>query len=471
MRGFLAVIENSFREIIDRKMFWVCLVASLLVSFAFFLIGFKKGEVEPEVTADNLQSIIMESFRQKRRVAVNVDSVQNGRAVLRIDPRVISQAPFLPDFFTPEKMKEVASYGGIQNFQFQADPWLIVEVNGTKEKVQVPLTVWNDYRGDAGVQTAQFGEGKNTFPDPIINRFSNPTVRKYLSGDKRWSSLDSGKIFILAELGFDQTLNPERFPGGSKITFFFGTYDFPLRGMNISDFVLTIQQPLIQFVVGWVGVIIAIIITANFIPGMLVNGGIELVLSKQISRWTLWLGRFFGASLFFALISAIFLVSSSFILYLQSGVFTGFLLLSWFPLMLVFFLVYSVSAFTGTFLENNLLSIIIALLAWMGATVLQSAEGVVEKLLVPKVLKEDHFLVVSLDVLGKMIPTPGNLKDLCWKWNIEFGNLSQWMAQVKMDETYRQVQELSTLKVLGTSMGWIVLFVVLSILLMYRKEF
>lgn len=471
MRGFLAVVENSFWEVLDTRTFWVCGTLSVLFASLLLLMGFEERDVDQQQrVTDALQSLVKQSTKPARVNVKYTGNTDSRRIRIRMPSPAARAAPYL---FTPEHIRQAGQYGGLENLQFPDQPQLTVRIGNKRETITIPIETWNKYTIDLNRKRFELLSNPPSFPEELLNQFSSRLIRTYLSGESPSGSSKDAKrdVFVTTRVEFTPNISSAEIPGGTKLSLFFGSISFPLQQYTAKDFIVTVvQNPIINFFVGWVGIIIAIVITSNFIPNMLKEGQVELLLSKTTPRWVILLGRFFGAGLFFMLISAIFLGSSSLFLYLRSGVFTGYLLLSLLPLMLMFFLVYSISVFIGLLFENNTAAMVCAFMGWFLLYSVQTSHTVFETLIDKNAVSGDNQYVRILDFIQNILPAPGEIKALGWKWNMQLGNLSEWMIKVKQSEKFSQIQEVATWNVLGTSIGFILIMLVCSSIVLYRKE-
>ena len=113
-----------------------------------------------------------------------------------------------------------------------------------------------------------------------------------------------------------------------------------------------------------IGLFIAILVTANFIPETFLPGSLNLLMSKPISRWGLLLAKFVGGCAFVALCAVY--------LFVGLWMWLGFAMGIWDPSILwgipiyivVFAIYYSVSTFIGVWARSPILSIIVTALFW-----------------------------------------------------------------------------------------------------------
>lgn len=177
---------------------------------------------------------------------------------------------------------------------------------------------------------------------------------------------------IVAAAMFCITFQPD------QVDILFGTWViktdiFGAGGELRTDFLTSVLVEWIgDSVLGSVGIFLAIIATAGFIPSLLDRGTVELVASKPLPRWKLFLGRYLG-SLSFILVHATLFVSVTFLIAgSRWGVWVPRYLII-IPLMVVLFsYLYCISALVGTFTRSTIASILVTIIVWIGIVGVQS---------------------------------------------------------------------------------------------------
>ena len=145
-----------------------------------------------------------------------------------------------------------------------------------------------------------------------------------------------------------------------KFSVLFGAYedDTPIP---LGILIYTIEDLLISSVGGMIIILIAVIVTAFYIPNMLRPGSVVTMLSKPINRVTLLLFKYLGG-LFFVLILSTFVVGG---VWLITGIRAG----VWAPgvfavvplLTLSFAILYAVSTVAAVWTRNSIVSILVTL--------------------------------------------------------------------------------------------------------------
>lgn len=181
------------------------------------------------------------------------------------------------------------------------------------------------------------------------------------------------------------------------------------------DLIATIAVHVIMdVVVGWIGITLAIIATAGFFPAFLERGAVDVVLAKPISRSMLFLGKYLG-SMVFVLLHAVFFVGITF---LVIGTRWG----AWLPgylwtiplLVLLFSYIYCISAWAGVMYRSAGAAILFSLGAWVFFFGIQSAADVF--VIVPK-WKEHRLAYDAVHAARWAVPKTQDITYLAAKWS------------------------------------------------------
>ena len=132
----------------------------------------------------------------------------------------------------------------------------------------------------------------------------------------------------------------------------------------------------LDLVVGFFGVMLAIIATAGSIPTFLQSGTIDVTLAKPIARWRLFLGRYLASLIFILVHATIFIVLTFLVAGLRWGVWLpGYL--AAIPLMVILFsYLYCISALVGVYYRSAAAAVLLTIGAWVmffGAQTLDDA--------------------------------------------------------------------------------------------------
>ncbi len=149
-----------------------------------------------------------------------------------------------------------------------------------------------------------------------------------------------------------------------RVTFGFGAASAPL-GRNRTDAVRYLQVLLAGFVGDTIGVLLALLWTAGFLPTFLEPQSATVLLAKPAPRWAVLLGKYLGVVLFVGLQAFAFVGLTWLALGISAGVWDGGYLLA-VPLLVINFAVfYAVSAFLAVWTRSTVASAFGVLLFWI----------------------------------------------------------------------------------------------------------
>ena len=153
-----------------------------------------------------------------------------------------------------------------------------------------------------------------------------------------------------------------------------------------------------------IGLLIAILVTANIVPQTFEAGTLNLLLSKPVSRAGLFLAKFVGGCMFIALCATLLFVG----LWLWSGFALGIweraMLLSIPLYVIVFAIYYSVSSLTGLVTRSTIMAVMATglfwALCWSMGTVYGYFNALMEGSEIAKLTDSEHGLMVSTSGLA-----------------------------------------------------------------------
>jgi hypothetical protein len=151
---------------------------------------------------------------------------------------------------------------------------------------------------------------------------------------------------------------------GGEMTLAFGAVRLPL-GRDARDGVRFLQLVLAGGVADALGVLLALVWTAGFLPTFLAPGAASVLLAKPVPRWSLLAGKYLGVLAFVAFQALVFVGGTWLALALRTGVWDMAYL--WcVPLLLLHFAVFfSVSALLAVCTRSTVACVIGSLLFWL----------------------------------------------------------------------------------------------------------
>jgi hypothetical protein len=139
-----------------------------------------------------------------------------------------------------------------------------------------------------------------------------------------------------------------------------------------ADFMVTIWMT-------WVAVILALISTCSIFPDFMAGGSIDVVLSKPISRLTLFGMKYLTSLLFVVLQVGLFCVGIFFCVGLRLGEW-NWMIFAAIPLVTVFFsYLYGVCVLAGVLTRSAITALLLTLLFWFSMWSIQTSEGLLNQ--------------------------------------------------------------------------------------------
>ncbi len=176
-------------------------------------------------------------------------------------------------------------------------------------------------------------------------------------------------------------------PTGNALQIRYAGYDFgpPIQVHGraperlVSYAVAWFLDYIVDFMVGFFGVFIALVVTSPIIPETYKKGSVELLLSKPVSRPLLFLAKCAGACAFVFPNIVYLFVGLWLIAGLRLGLWDGGILAA-IPVFLFYFLIfYCVSALAGLIWRNAIVSLTLALVFWGACIVVAQSKTVMER--------------------------------------------------------------------------------------------
>lgn len=335
---FYAFLKDSLRETMDKKSFWVLAILSLLFVALCWSISFK------QVSAGETLQNTIKTFNY-----VQSDDIQN-----------YSYQHFEKLKFKVEDVKEEEK--DVWRFTVKAEP-----AEEFYRAVHREMALRNGLIKDAS--KAPPGVDEKSAP-------STEAQEGYLIS-RFWDQRFMVKHLKLRETGiFDVALrpaDPKKVRGGYEMYLFFGLTDGMALQGSVAEAVYDWQRIFAEWIAGIFGVIIALIFTAFFIPGMLEKGNIEVLLSKPIGRSTLLIYKYLGGLLYVLLLSVILIGGSWLALSVRSGYWNQKYLWSIGIQTFHFAILYSVSVLFGVLWRSWIGSVLMTVLSWIVFTLVNMA--------------------------------------------------------------------------------------------------
>jgi ABC-type transport system involved in multi-copper enzyme maturation permease subunit len=226
-----------------------------------------------------------------------------------------------------------------------------------------------------------------------------------------FKAIDSAKGEQPERIEVEADINWAELPYSHRIGFLFGVWKADLDEQPLGEaVVLWIQRPLVGWIAGWAGIIIAVVVTAGFVPNMLRKGTIDFLIVKPISRPALLLYKYLGG-LTFVLLNAVVLVTATWIAFgLTTGNWSPWYLASIFVLGFYFAILYSMSTLVGVLTRSQLAAILITIGCWFLLWIVNQAYTAIHFPAFEKKIMEEAPVVISIvDTIHMILPQPSAL--------------------------------------------------------------
>ncbi len=204
-----------------------------------------------------------------------------------------------------------------------------------------------------------------------------------------------------------------------KITFFFGMADAetgrfnPLSALGRSNVVGLVVYFLLDALLAWVGIVLMVVATAGMFPNFLRHGGVDVVLSKPITRSRLFLYKYLAGLVFVFVQAGYFVVMTFLVMGLRWGVWSPGYLLAAPLLVLLFSYIFCISVLVGVKTRSTVAAVLLTVGAWMLSAMVTQAPQMFE---VMPSLKNNTRIYTAIRVLSWIPPKTADFPYVAAKW-------------------------------------------------------
>ncbi|MCL6501240.1 MAG: ABC transporter permease subunit [Pirellulales bacterium] len=340
MRPYVAILKDSFREAMASRVLWVMLViiTLLLVLLAPLGLDEQPGTV---LQAPDLRDSA--SLVRKLAAAGRSERPSPARQVWKLLPQELQT-----------RIQEAAPAEGEDAGERIYDYELRTALNRVlRSRELYDAAAWSEVPLSSEVQR-QLDGGLGGLPLAQVARLNRLLLEAAFPEEIRPAA---GEELQISYLGL---------PLGS-----------PLPGKR-EPIVQASLLVLMELLLGTVGIMAAIVVTAGIVPQTFEQGSIDLLLSKPVGRWAVFVTKVFGGCTF-TLINVGYMVGG---LWLLCGVRYGWWnhrLLWCIPLFLFSFAIYyAVSALSGVVWRHAIVCVVMTFLFWLACTLVGVTKQVVE---------------------------------------------------------------------------------------------
>lgn len=369
---YLAVLWDSWREVLDSKVLYALLVLSVLV-----MIGVASISFTPRPAEQGLQDILgrfpgaQATFRAPPAIKYKVENFQ------QLDQRPPWEGAYQFDLAVeelPVRGRDGKEQPGEGVFR------LLVWLSG----LQLDEKDLTDEDREARKRLLLLQTQAQTVAPDKLEEFLNDKMREEIARVTP-ARMERFVKDQLAAQGTLETTSVASIPAADgkprfevqvqsrtetfrtwphTVKYLFGAVSGP-GDTSIGNLVYTLQSYLIGSWGAGIAMLVATIVTASFIPNMLRKGSIDLLLSKPVGRSSLLVWKYVGGLLFMLINTVVIVLGVWLILGLRSGLWPLGFLLSIFVLTFQFAIFYAVSTLFGTLTRSPIVAILAACATWV----------------------------------------------------------------------------------------------------------
>ncbi len=353
MRAYWSILKDSFREAMVSRVLWVLLVLISIVLLLMAPLGYRETiTIGLDENAVREWPELIERIRKESKKARPSPS----RRIWTLLDEAAQKK--LEKFAMPEQGDAAAAFEFVANLE---------EIAKAFDKT---LRRTDFYEREAWTYTQMVSpEGRQLLKD--FDKLSDDEKRRLNR--------------LLFESAFPDLV---RTSPPTSVVLTYVVWDVgspkPVRASQFAADISSLVATIMKYVVGALGVFAAILVTAPIVPRTLEPGSINLLLSKPISRWLLFLTKYVGGCAFI-LINAAFLIGGMWlILGIRFGIWNFHLLLAIPVYVFLFAVYYSVSVFSGVLWRSAMASIAVTILFGLLCTVVGLFKGGIESAVIER---------------------------------------------------------------------------------------
>ena len=158
--------------------------------------------------------------------------------------------------------------------------------------------------------------------------------------------------------------------GGSRLGWahrpavLFGAISSDAFSLSLGRLVYLVESTMLNSIGAWIILLTGVVVTAGFVPTMMRKGGIDLLLSKPLSRPGILIYKYLGGLLFVFLVTAATVAGAWLAVGLRTGVWAPGVLWAVLGITFYFAILYALSTLIGVLTRNGIVSIIGTVLFW-----------------------------------------------------------------------------------------------------------
>jgi ABC-type transport system involved in multi-copper enzyme maturation permease subunit len=430
-RQILAILGDSLREARDRRSLFVLLVLATVVIVSAFGVSFHGG-TPGEALAEQARSLGRMTARRAGAHAftrVEVDYQVGEPRAARADELAGGGQAIELRFATRGDAETLARAWQ----RFHADP-LELAAEDAGEAAAAPVDVRAFLEGRFG----RYGYERVA----VVERAADPAA------------------FTVAV----RSAYPHEVQGLHHVRLFFGALEVPLRDLSVAELVVGIQLALADSFAGFLGMLVAIVVTAGFVPNLLQKGTLDLVLARPIPRGRLLLAKYLGGLWFVFLIAAYLFVGVWLGLSLRTGFSNPAFLLCVLTVTAQFGVLYTVSTLAGVLTRSSGVASLATLCVWGLSSVVVNTRQVLPAMFGQS--KPPGWLGRTLDTLYTILPKTTDIAHV----NSHFLSRSH-LSPEALRRTLPDLPRVDWLHSLGTTAAFAALMLGLAVWVFRRRDY
>ncbi len=340
MRAYYAIIKDSFREALSSRVLWILLVLFTLLLAAIVPLSIT-DHLPASLAPGDITSVAGLAGKLHKQAAAEADS-PGKRIWTSLDESL------------RKRLADVAAKPEDRAAALGVESRLRGDLNELLSK--------RDLYDEAAWTSAKPGADAKALLARGVNRLNEDEVRRLNR--------------LLLEAAFPLEIAQAR-PEEISFAYFGMNLGGPIP-MGKELVVKSTLTGIMNFFLGTLGVFTAILVTASIVPHTFEAGAIDLLLSKPISRFWLYVTKFLGGCAFTLINAAYFITGLWLITGLRYGIWSGRLLLCIPLFMFLFAIYYSVSALAGVVWKNAIVCVVMAVVFWVACFAVGVSKNIVE---------------------------------------------------------------------------------------------
>lgn len=327
MRPYLAVIIDSFREAFATRVLWIVLILIAVFLLAIAPFGYQKTV---PISIRFFEVRDARGFIGGLRENADAEKTPAGYVFSRLSDDTQQRLRNLNDGSRDR-----------DRFRFAF---------GVLDEINVMLREPDFYQTDVWADVSLGAE-----------------ARRLLNRDR--GSLSPDEIGRLNRLAFDAAFSEHLEPAGREalqFAYLWSTLgeELPISEVQLAEIAKELLTVIVTLLVGYLGMFVALLVTASMVPQMLEGGAVDLLLSKPVSRSLLLLSKFAGGCAFILLNTSFLVVGLWLFAGYRFGVWNHGLLWTIPVFVFVFAIFYSVSTLAAVLWKNSIVSIVVSVAFW-----------------------------------------------------------------------------------------------------------